>query len=132
MRRFPRSMSRCIRVAPLGFVLAFAFAPRAASGQSGEILGTVSEALGGAVAGAQISLLESRFVTLSGADGAFRLADVPAGSYTLRAHRLGYRPVELAVQISSGETLSLDITFELQPISQTEIVVTGAARHPQR
>ncbi|MFV1987273.1 MAG: TonB-dependent receptor domain-containing protein [Gemmatimonadota bacterium] len=132
MRRFPRPVSPFVPVVTFGLVLASVFAPRAASAQSGEILGTVSEALGGAVSGAQISLLESRFVTLSGSDGAFRLADVPAGSYTLRAYRLGYRPVELAVEISSGETLSLDITFELQPISQTEIIVTGAARHPQR
>jgi TonB-dependent starch-binding outer membrane protein SusC len=57
--------------------------------------------------------------------GAYRLVDVPAGSYEVRVQRLGFTPATKPVTVLAGETATLD--FELREIALTldQIVVTA-------
>lgn len=48
-------------------------------------------------------------------DGAFRIADVPAGAQTLDVRMLGYTPVLLPIEVRPGDTLFLNV--KLTPVA---------------
>jgi len=62
---------------------------------------------------------------LSREDGGFTLTAVPAGTQTIRASRIGYRPSRQDVSITAGATASLTFTMTRQAAVLSEIVVTG-------
>jgi hypothetical protein len=70
-------------------------------------IGSVSPAQGAAVA-----LVGTALRTTSDAGGRFLLDRVPAGSHTLRVRLLGYRTLERALQIRSGDTVRVDLVLE--------------------
>jgi hypothetical protein len=68
-------------------------------GAEAAVSGTVLDASGGAVSGAQITLTESggpgesdRRTTVAGADGTFAFSDLAAGSYTIAINAQGFQP----------------------------------------
>ena len=80
----------------LGIVLAL-MAPLAPSAgaqtpaATGSIVGTVTDSsTTNPVTGASVALEGGRFGAPTGSDGRYRLGNVPAGTYTLRARRRGY------------------------------------------
>ena len=60
--------------------------------------------------------------THSDSAGAFSFADLMAGAWTLRAERVGYRPLEQRVEIGAT-LLQLDLSFESLPLLMDEMVV---------
>ena len=73
-------------------------------------------------AGASVSVVGSTLGATTGADGRFRLEGVLAGPRTVRVRLPGYRTVERALRLSSGDTIHLDVTLVrdaqlLSPIS---------------
>ena len=73
----------------------------------GTIAGTVSDAATGEPrSSVAVLLVGTTRGAMTDDAGRFSVADVPAGSYTVRARQLGYRPVELAVSVRDGVTLS--------------------------
>jgi TonB-linked SusC/RagA family outer membrane protein len=63
--------------------------------------------------------------TLSGDDGSFTLRAVAAGTYTVRASRIGYRPQTQPAVVTAGGTATLSFTMNRQAAVLSEIVVTG-------
>ncbi|CAN5887283.1 hypothetical protein BH23GEM7_BH23GEM7_33040 [soil metagenome] len=109
-----------------------ALLPGAAWAQNGRISGTVVGADGRGIEGAQISLEGTRLGSLSGSGGAFRLDDVPAGSYTLRVTHLGFRPAELPpVRVGAGSEARVTVELSTEAVRLGGVVVS-AARRPQR
>lgn len=96
----------------------------------GSIEGIVRDAENGdLLPSATIRLLNSALGTVSGLNGSFRVADVPAGHYTLSANFLGYQDVVINnVEVSPGQCAR--VTFLLQPaaLAVGEIVVTAGLR----
>ncbi len=102
-----------------------AFSPFAAvdpqSGEPGSIAGTVSDACSGgeiAIGGATVELFEGTigieetpFDTTStdAQNGSYSFADVPVGSYTVRASEESYSPNTAEVTVSSGQESTADI-----------------------
>ncbi len=90
----------------------------AAAGLSGQepravLTGTVVDAAGPVVA-VDLTLVEGASVVARAAsdgDGRFRL-EAPAGSYTLRAERLGYAAVSRLVTLDAGGVLNLDVVLQ--------------------
>lgn len=77
------------------------------------LAGTVTDAAGPVLA-VDLSLLDGGRVVARGStdvDGRFRL-EASAGSYTLRAERLGYAPVSRLVTLESGGVLTLDVVLQ--------------------
>lgn len=78
-------------------VCAAAFLPSTALAQ---VSGTVVDSLGGAIAGASVSIEGSNAAAVTDGSGAFRFQRVPPGAVTLIVRRLGYR--QRSVSVVSG------------------------------
>ncbi|MEP6495690.1 MAG: TonB-dependent receptor plug domain-containing protein [bacterium] len=62
--------------------------------------------------------------TVTREDGAYSFV-VPPGSDTLRARLLGYAPVNRAVNVSPGQTVTEDFTMNVVAVNLAEVVSTG-------
>ncbi|MEV6601130.1 S8 family serine peptidase [Actinoplanes sp. NPDC051346] len=63
----------------------------------------------------------------TGADGAFRLALLPPGTYDATITRYGYRATASTVVVSAGETARLDAALDPAPT----VILTGTVTGPQ-
>jgi hypothetical protein len=94
---------------------------------SGSIEGTIRDReTASPLPGANIRLGSGTRGATSGRDGHFRLTDVPAGTYTLRASMIGYQTVVKA-DIVVGAARATQVTIDMQETSlqADEVVVTA-------
>ena len=97
-----------------------------AQGGNGTITGrVVDSASAQGIANVNVVIMGGQRGTLSRDDGGFTLANVPAGSYTVRASRIGYRPQTQPVSVTAGGTTTVTFTMTRQAAVLSEIVVTG-------
>ena len=123
--------SATARLLTLAFALLF-LAPAALLAQAARVLGTISDATSGPVAGARVQLSGTRFSTASDASGHYVLDGVPAGSYSLRVQRLGSAPKVVAgVLVHAGQDTQVDVTLEAVAFALAPIVTSGS-RTPEK
>ncbi|MDQ3799467.1 MAG: TonB-dependent receptor [Acidobacteriota bacterium] len=98
---------------------------------AGSVSGTVRDASGAAVPGADISLLNAQQLVLrsavTDAAGNYRFENIPAGSYVIQAVHTGFSPRRAAVQINSSATsaaTTVDLVLEVNQLSE-QVTVTG-------
>jgi iron complex outermembrane receptor protein len=107
-----------------------ATAVTSAQTSTGTITGTVRDASGGTVPGATVTILNQMtrgaVATTSDSHGAYRVADLPAGSYRLETTLDGFEPAVREVALATGQ--SADIQLTLTPARVTEGVVVTARR----
>jgi len=105
--------------------LAFAQGPSQAI-----ISGAVRDPSGGVIAGASVSTTSPRLIggarpTTTAADGTFRIADLPAGTYDVEATARGFRTTRLAgVRLEAGAVVVLDVTLDIAGVEDS-VVITG-------
>ncbi len=58
-------------------------------------------------------------------DGHFEFVNVPAGTYTLSASRIGYRPASVQINVPQNDTLTIEIRLTPSVMTGEGIVVTG-------
>src|SRR5882762_3980657 len=77
------------------------------------------------LAGVTVQIQGTARSTLTGPDGKYSLADVPAGSVVVKATRIGFAPRQQIVTVSAGSTA--DAPFEMSPQASLleAVVVTG-------
>ena len=63
---------------------------------------------------AYAGVLEHPFYSVSGADGAFAITGLPAGTYTIEAWHEKYGTQSQAVSVADGETKTIELTFKAQ------------------
>ncbi|HET7274725.1 MAG TPA: TonB-dependent receptor [Longimicrobiaceae bacterium] len=101
-------------------------------GQDSDLIrGRVLEAgTGTAVAGAVVEIegRETRSA-LTGSDGWWRIAELPAGEYRLRIHHIGYSERSLEVRVPSQDEVMVTLTPKALPL---DAVVVTASRRLQR
>jgi hypothetical protein len=96
------------------------------------LTGTVTDSSGAALPGVQLTLRNAgtgltRSAT-SAADGRFVFADVPAGTYDLRAELSGFRTVaETGLVLTVAQSLAVAVTMQVGGLEQTVTVAGGAA-----
>ena len=73
----------------------------------------------------------TRLGALSDADGRFHISDVPAGTHTIVARRLGLDSLKRQVEISDGATTSVELALR-ESAAILEPVVVSATREAQR
>lgn len=94
-------------------------------GQTGSIEGRVRSETGEGLARVEVILTGTSHRTLSGEDGRFFLAGVPAGEYALVATRLGYEPAERSIDVGANVSATVELTLGESAIALQEVEVIG-------
>ncbi|HEX2094693.1 MAG TPA: TonB-dependent receptor [Longimicrobiaceae bacterium] len=115
-------------------LLAFTLLPAGAFAQAGgRITGTVT---GGEparpLAGAAVTVVGTQLRTVTGADGQFTLANVPAGQHRVRASLIGYASVELPVAVTAGAAATVNFTLQAEALQLEGIVAVGYGTQRRR
>jgi TonB-dependent starch-binding outer membrane protein SusC len=93
---------------------------------TGTIEGTVtSERALQPLAGVQVTVEGLGLGALSGQNGRFSIANVPAGEHEVRAQRIGFGSVTRTVTVAAGAVVTLDLTLTERVVDLEAMVVTG-------
>lgn len=105
---------RLLLVTPCAMLFALlVFSPNpAAADTTGWITGKVLDEQGRPVRQAVVIILGKQMGAMTGWDGVYRIPNVPAGSYTLRARQIGYKPDDKAVQVLYTQTTTVDFVIQ--------------------
>ncbi len=101
------------------------------SGANGAIRGTVTDATGAVVGGANATAtnetdLSKIFNTATDENGAFLIENIPAGSYSVRIDANGFKSsVYTGIQVRSQNLIEMNVTLEIGSVS--EVVEVSAA-----
>lgn len=86
---------------------------------------------GAFVAAAEVSILDTQLRGRSDSLGRVAIAGVPAGSFSIEARRLGYKPVVTQLMVSGSD--SLEVVLAMSPIAQAlagvKVTETAARIH---
>lgn len=100
---------------------------------TGVITGHVRDQQGVVIANAQVTIVSTPHQSLTNARGEYRLANVPAGTYRLRAAFIGYRAVvHEGVTVRSGDSTVVDFTLTASTVVMEDIVVNAAPQAAPR
>lgn len=94
---------------------------------TGEISGSVQDALGAALPGATVVAEQSqtgqKFATKSNGSGRYLLPQLPIGVYSLRVSAPNFKEAALSkVEVHVGEALRYDFTVQIGPANETVVV----------
>lgn len=117
----------------LALALAAALAlPWAAHAQrSATVTGTVTDAAGRPLGGAQVFLVGTSIGTVTNAQGRYTLT-VPPGSHTLHVRLVGYAEASRSLRVEAGQTLTVNVQLQPRAIELEELVVAGVAEATRR
>jgi len=74
----------------------------------------------------QIQLAGTGFKTVSGSDGTFKIADVPAGEYVLHISTVGYHLLRIPFTLTAGESKTFDLLMTSSNSKRTDTVEVKA------
>ncbi len=98
-------------------------------GSQGSLAGSIKDAEGASVSGAEVSLAHQQAVlrtALTDATGNFNLDNISPGTYEFNVSRLGFEDHRSAVQVRAGETKKLSVVLQVNPLSE-QVTVTAEA-----
>lgn len=95
---------------------------------TGRIVGRVIDGgTGQGMAEAQISIVGTTIVALSGVDGRFSIASVPAGTVTVLVRRIGYAGKTVTgILLTAGQTVEQDVTLQSATVTLAATTVTAS------
>jgi hypothetical protein len=101
-----------------------------AQSTGGRIRGTVTDASGGAITGANVALINEatnvRRDTVSGSNGEYIFLEVPVGTYDVEVAQQGFKKYSRkGIAVNLNEVVSLDIPLQVGGATET-VEVTGA------
>ncbi|MDO7854457.1 TonB-dependent receptor [Hymenobacter convexus] len=102
--------------------------PKCLLAQTGTLAGTVRDEQQRPVPFASVALPAAGLGATADAEGAFIIANVPAGPVRVLASAVGYTAVSRAVSVAAGQTLRLTFTLAAAPAALADVVVTGVSR----
>ncbi len=122
---------RVLILSTLAMAAVFAQSPAARSPRNGgTVQGSLKDATGGVIPGAQITLLDQNGglqTTTSGGDGTYSFKGVAPGSYTIIATYTGLKQLKpVAVSVAAGQTATANITLTI-PTQKQEVTVNDTA-----
>lgn len=84
----------------------------AAAARAAEVKGKVTNAVGGEALGrVEVVILENKASSITSISGEFDIADLPAGSYTLRLNAVGYRLLTIPFTVGAADVKEFSITM---------------------
>lgn len=129
---------------PRGFLFAACFtagallllgAPvaRAQGAQGGTIVGRVTDAsTRQGIANAVVQIEGTSLGANADQDGRYRVVNVPAGTRTVVARRIGYTPTRQAVTVSGDQSVTANFVLQVAATSLDQVVITGTAGAQER
>ncbi|HKN23826.1 MAG TPA: TonB-dependent receptor [Candidatus Acidoferrum sp.] len=119
-------MKRCIRLFPVFLSLAMVFfAPGArAQGDKGSLTGHVTDSSGSILQGASIELQPAGVTVATDQQGSYFVNNLTAGTYTITVTYVGFSLFTKAVQITAGQTATVDAKMEVSS-QRDEVLVTA-------
>jgi TonB-dependent receptor len=94
--------------------------------QTGSIVGTVQDVAGSILVSAKITIEPTGRQTATNDQGQFRIADLPAGDYTVTVSYVGFAPSTTSVKVQGGQPATLNQTLKVA--SGADTVMVNAAR----
>ncbi len=107
----------------------------AQTGDNGSITGKVVDAQGAVLPGATVTVtgaaLKSSRTGQSDSAGVYRIADLPAGEYTVTATLMGFKKAEgKAIAVAAGAKVTVDLALQIGGLSE-EVIVTAQGRETE-
>lgn len=93
--------------------------------QNGVIQGTVTDADGVMLPGANLTIASLKRGAVSNFDGKFVIVGIPAGNYELKATYLGYNDVVKKVDLSSTNVITVNIVLQNNSLILDEVRLAG-------
>lgn len=125
------SLRRLARWCAGAFMVALLASPAAAQ-NPGSITGQVTSSSMAPLSEVQVFIVGTQMGGLTAGNGRFLIRNVAAGTYQLRAVRIGYETVTQSVTVAAGQTAAVNFTMADQALGLDEIVVTGTAGAARR
>lgn len=100
--------------------------------ETGQISGVVTDPAGAPLSDVQVYVVGLQIGGLTRANGRYVVLNVPTGTHTLRAERIGLGSTDQEITVAAGATLTVDFQMDQQALGLDEIVVTGAAGAARR
>jgi TonB-linked SusC/RagA family outer membrane protein len=97
-----------------------------------QVTGRVTSTSGEPLSAVQVFIPDTGIGALSQQNGRYLLLNVPAGTHTITAQRIGYGSLSQEVVVTAGEPAIQDFTLTVQALGLDEIVVTGVAGGTRR
>ena len=94
--------------------------------QTGSIVGRVTTTDGGAAESVSVGVQGQPLGSITGSDGRYRIAAVPAGTYTVAVSFVGLKPAQQQVTVVAGQRATLDFRLAESTAELQEVVVQGA------
>jgi len=127
----PSSIRRLFLPGIVFAALVFAATPVLA--QSGTIVGRVTDTRSGVpVTTAQVTVTGTSLGAVVDAEGRFRIANVPPGTYEVRARSIGYQPATATVTATADASATVNLTMSESATSLEAVLVTGAVGDTRR
>jgi TonB-linked SusC/RagA family outer membrane protein len=125
--RRPRFLATLVTLVALALPTQLAWAQA-----TGTIAGRVTSTTGQPVSNAQVTVVGTRLGAISNVEGRYLIGNVPAGTQTVRAQRIGFAMRQQTVLVTPGQTVTAD--FQLTPAATTlaEQVVVGYTTQQRR
>ncbi|MBA2647261.1 MAG: carboxypeptidase regulatory-like domain-containing protein, partial [Pyrinomonadaceae bacterium] len=115
-------------IGALVMLLVFIVPASAQVGARGGVEGSVQDASGARVASVRVSLVNAQQLILgnteSDATGRFSFADVPPGTYEVRAARVGFRDRRVPVLVTAGGEADVSVVLEVNALAE-EVTITA-------
>ena len=115
----------------LSSLLLIAFSVTIASAQQsgrGVVAGTVTGPDGAPLPGVQVVDPAFQRGTTTGADGQYRLDNLPLGEHTLEFRFVGYQTAVRTVTLEAGEAATVDVSLQTRVLETQGVTITGTAR----
>ena len=93
--------------------------------QNGSISGTVTDADGNPLAGANVAVDGTSMGGATVGSGAYLINGVSAGTYSVTASYIGYKSGTKSVTVSDGATATVDFTLSVDALESSIVLVTG-------
>jgi len=109
-------------------LLAALAAPRTIAVETGRIEGHVRNATSGTpIANAHVVVVGTSLSAVANDSGFYAIANVPVGTYTVRAQFIGYKPADSSgIRVAANQTVTVDLRLQVSAVILEGIVVTGA------
>ena len=114
-------------------LLAAILTPRTIAVETATIEGHVLDGATTPVASAHVVVVGTTFGAITDTGGYYRIANVPVGTYTVRAQFIGYGPASATVHLTANQTETVDLHLQSSAVMLSDVVVTGVqeARVPR-